>query len=318
MRSYALLVVLSLARCGPQLDSPTSTTGSGGVEGGDLGSSGTSGDLGSSGTSGDLGSSSTSGDPPNPLDPDGDGVETPDDNCPAVPNSPQNDDDDDGIGDVCDCGDGPCDCGDGASDQDGDGYPDACDNCVAVANAEPPQDHRPFALRSDTDEDGFGDACDACPRSPGVVDGNCCDPRASNCIMHYDTVILWRCEPKPDGLEFGCSIFECALWGQQYGRYTSCRQGPTAQPGGLARVFAPPADPGASDIGDCDTESCLSQWCTIGDDAPCGPGNTCLAWHHPGEAPPELADLGACARVDQGPCLGTVGRECMTWGKFMD
>jgi hypothetical protein len=321
MRSFTLLCVLLVA-CGPQgaPDQQAATTGSSGAGETAFAATSTTGAATSTATTdaATLSSSAATGDPPDLLDPDGDGVETPDDNCPTVPNAPQNDEDGDGHGDLCDCGDVPCDCGPGAPDQDDDGYPDACDNCVSVANASPPQDHEPNALRSDTDEDGFGDACDACPRSPGVVDGNCCDPRASNCVKYPTSTIEWKCEPKPDGLEFGCSRYECIGFGQQYGIYANCSEGPKAQPGGLARIFDPPADPDHFDPADCDVESCLSRWCTLGDDAPCGPGNICLAWHHPDEAPPELANLGACARVDQGPCAGTVGHECMTWGNFIE
>ena len=53
------------------------------------------------------------------VDPDKDGIPSPSDNCPLVSNPTQDDVDQDGTGDVCDCGDGlivpgeQCDDGDG-------------------------------------------------------------------------------------------------------------------------------------------------------------------------------------------------------------
>jgi hypothetical protein len=82
-------------------------------------------------------------------DPDGDGVQTSEDNCPYVYNPDQ-------------------------ADADGDGLGDACDNC--------PQVHNPDQV--DTDEDGIGDACDNCPElanedqadldGDGIGDACCC------------------------------------------------------------------------------------------------------------------------------------------------
>lgn len=70
-------------------------------------------------------------------DGDGDGVPDGGDNCQAVANPDQADQDGDGIGDVCD-------------DDDGDGLPNPDDNCPAIANAG----------QEDRDGDGRGDACD--------------------------------------------------------------------------------------------------------------------------------------------------------------
>jgi hypothetical protein len=68
------------------------------------------------------------------CDADGDGICTPTDNCPDVPNPSQTDTDGDGIGDACD------------PDDDNDGNPDGTDNCDLVPE----------------DVDGVDDA-DGCP-----------------------------------------------------------------------------------------------------------------------------------------------------------
>lgn len=78
------------------------------------------------------------------------------DNCPLVPNEDKADNDNDGLGDVCD------------SDDDNDGIPDAAttvedtttapDNCQFVANKD----------QLDSDHDGMGNACDDTPFPPEV------------------------------------------------------------------------------------------------------------------------------------------------------
>ena len=72
------------------------------------------------------------------LDPDADEVVGVADNCPAVANAGQADQDHDGRGDVCDL------------DQDGDGLNNDVDNCPVNFNDQ-----------ADEDNDGIGDRCDA-------------------------------------------------------------------------------------------------------------------------------------------------------------
>jgi hypothetical protein len=96
-------------------------------------------------------------------DSDGDGVDDPFDNCPALANPNQADHDYDHIGDACDP----------LVDMDEDGAADATDNCPWKFNP----------TQADQDGDSLGDACDNCPGhpNPGQADaswnslGDACD-----------------------------------------------------------------------------------------------------------------------------------------------
>ena len=86
-------------------------------------------------------------------DTDGDGVNDDVDNCPTIANADQADNDNDGLGDVCD------------DDDDNDTILDINDNCPWTANTD----------QADTDNDGEGDMCDDDIDGDGVlnVDDNC-------------------------------------------------------------------------------------------------------------------------------------------------
>lgn len=116
---------------------------------------------------------------------DNDGIPNTDDNCPYVANADQADEDEDGIGDICEliitclthpqldlCNDDNmcttdfcdedggcvnvpidgCEPIDNGVDSDGDGIFDDVDNCPNIANAD----------QADADGDGIGDVCDNC------------------------------------------------------------------------------------------------------------------------------------------------------------
>lgn len=79
------------------------------------------------------------------VDSDNDGIPDATDNCPSVSNPNQEDDDNNGIGNVCDTV--------SPTDSDNDGVPDATDNCPTVANPN----------QEDDDFDGIGNACEDMP-----------------------------------------------------------------------------------------------------------------------------------------------------------
>jgi len=241
------------------------------------------------------------------IDQDHDGLANIDDNCALIANPDQADGDDDGIGDACDT------CLEGGEDSDADGYPDVCDNCPDVHNPEPPQEEPPqFSPSSDIDGDGLGNACDSCPNSPktGAIAGeNCCDPRdsdASSCVRDWQgSTIFYTCSPGANAARFECRF--ASRCSAEYRESCIGCGSKVCMPGG-ALIPNPNCTPGSSC--DCSEYSCVSKWCTVGDDAPCEDGNTCIPWYHEGEAPAGLEDLGVCALAESGPCKGSVGREC--------
>jgi hypothetical protein len=134
-------------------------------------------------------------------DTDGDGVCNDDDNCPSMANADQADNDNDGIGNVCDpTPNGPC--ADLGGDTDGDGVCNDVDNCPSIANAD----------QADNDNDGIGNVCDPTPNGPcadlgGDTDGDGVCNDVDNCpsIANADQAdndndgIGNVCDPTPNG-----------------------------------------------------------------------------------------------------------------------
>ena len=98
-------------------------------------------------------------------DEDGDGYSDEEDNCPLAYNPSQSDNDNDGLGDVCE------------HDDDNDTIEDAFDNCPFIANLD----------QLNVDGDDYGDVCDLCANdadNDADGDGFCAD--VDNCPIAYN------------------------------------------------------------------------------------------------------------------------------------
>jgi len=125
------------------------------------------------------------------TDDDNDGVLDKNDNCVGVPNPDQADNDQDGLGDVCD------------PDDDNDGVLDANDNCPFDANAD----------QADFDFDVLGDVCDPDDDNDGVLDANDNCPFDANADqVDFDSDGLGDvCDDDVDGDGIANSADQCAF-----------------------------------------------------------------------------------------------------------
>ncbi len=90
----------------------------------------------------------------------------------VVDNRVQDDNDNDGVGDLCD------------EDDDNDGVLDVNDNCTLVANSN----------QMDSDCDGVGDVCDICPGGDDTIDNNNDNiPDCSQLLAYDDYSDAWKC-----------------------------------------------------------------------------------------------------------------------------
>lgn len=122
-------------------------------------------------------------------DADEDGVGDDADNCPETPNADQADDDEDGVGDVCDnC---PEDANEDQGDDDSDDAGDVCDNCPGLFNP----------TQSNIDDDDFGDACDDDIDGDGVPNSRDNCPEVSNGVQRDNDIdgIGNACDDDNDG-----------------------------------------------------------------------------------------------------------------------
>lgn len=167
--------------------------------------------------------------PPRSLDADRDGIADTADNCPAVANHSQHDNDRNGIGDRCDpaC---PDDCilyvhsavrawGTVFQDSDHDGISDREDVCIDVPDHD----------QSDLDRDHLGDACDADMDGDGVLQAGTVGLFLDNCPS---TPNASQRDSDQDGLGDGC---DPTRWGAE----RQVDKPPRANPGaeGEARMF---------------------------------------------------------------------------------
>jgi len=110
-------------------------------------------------------------------DSDNDGVADVNDNCAAVPNTNQLDDEDN------------------YPDASGDGVGNACDNCIAVNN--PDQADSEVDVHGNPIPDGIGDACDNCPDIPNEnqfdQDADGIGDKCDNCIDIPNGTALGTC-----------------------------------------------------------------------------------------------------------------------------